>query len=151
MFSIPFTLHSALQNVKLESNKVKVIASFNTDARDIDFTPTNDILLATGNSRLGQIKAWSNKVTDSVYCEDTCRVWRVHVTKYCRVIVNSDEVVVIIDIVGNHLTRYEKDKNNRHIFSYITFITSTINGNIFVADKYDRKVCDQKHRYHQYL
>lgn len=132
-----FTSYTALQNVKLVGDKVKVISSFNLWVFGIAVTPNNNILLATEEPRLKQIKAASNKVTDSVYCTKRSNIARVHVTKDCRVIVGGDKVVVVMDTDGKHLSRYERDKNNRPIFDgSIWSITSTINGNIFVAQTY---------------
>ncbi|VDI34518.1 Hypothetical predicted protein [Mytilus galloprovincialis] len=137
----PFTSPSALQNVKLVGDKVKVISSFNINVFGVAVTPSNDILLATFQPRLKQIKAGSKKLTDSIYCEDMSNLAIVHVTKDDRVIVSVDNAVVVMDTDGNHLTRYEKDENNKQVFSHFaTSINSTINGNIFVAGYYDRKV-----------
>lgn len=60
-------------------------------------------------------------------------------TKDRRVIVEADFVVVVMDTDGTHLTRYEKDDDNEPLFRrIITYITSTNDGNIFVAG--DNKV-----------
>ncbi|XP_071150234.1 uncharacterized protein [Mytilus edulis] len=133
----PFTSPSALQNVKLVGDKIKFISSFNMRVYDIAVTPTNDILLATGMAggpRLKQIKAGSNKVSDSIYFVELSYIKSVHVTKDGRVIVGGGNVVAVMDKDGKHLTRYERDKNNKLIFDgTIWSITSTINGNIFVV------------------
>ncbi|XP_071136379.1 tripartite motif-containing protein 2-like [Mytilus edulis] len=132
-----FTSHTALQNVKLVGDKVKVISSFNIEVCDIAVSPTNDILLATGEKILKQIKAGSNKVSDSVYFVELSYIKSVHVTKDGRVIVGRNKVVIVMDTDGNHLTRYMEDKNNKPIFDgNIWCITSTLNGNIFVAKPY---------------
>ncbi|XP_071136376.1 uncharacterized protein [Mytilus edulis] len=135
-----FKSYTALQNVKLVGDKVKVISRLNIEVFDIAVSPTNDILLATGGRRLKQIKTGSNKVTDSIYCEDIhdlSGLCSVHVTKDGRVIVGGDNVVVVMDTDGKHLTRYEEDENNQQIFdATIWSITSTLNGNIFVAQPY---------------
>ncbi|XP_076079193.1 uncharacterized protein LOC143049448 [Mytilus galloprovincialis] len=137
----PFKSHTALQNVKLVGDKVKVISSFNIEVCDIAVTPTNDILLATGGGRLKQIKAGSNKVTESVYYSNIPDLRRVHVTKDGRVIVNVSKMVKVMDTDGKHLRWYSKDENNPLIFRHtITSITSTNNGYIFVAVYYDRQV-----------
>ncbi|XP_063404742.1 uncharacterized protein LOC134688200 [Mytilus trossulus] len=135
-----FTSYTALQNVKLVGDKVKVISSFNLLVWDVAVTPNNDILLATGitvESRLKQIKAGSNKVTDSIYFVELSYIKSVHVTKDGRVIVGGDNVVVVMDTDGKHLTRYEKDEYKKLIFDgNILSITSTLNGNMFVAQPY---------------
>ncbi|XP_071136378.1 uncharacterized protein [Mytilus edulis] len=130
----PFTSHTALQKVKLVGDKMKVISSFNMRVYDIAVTPSNDILLATGELGLKQVKAGSNKVIYSTYCEELTNLKRVHVTKDGRVIVGGYAWVDVIDTDGSHLTRYIRDKNNRPIFERnIWSITSTLNGNIFVV------------------
>ncbi|VDI27443.1 Hypothetical predicted protein [Mytilus galloprovincialis] len=132
-----FTSYTALQNVKLVGDKVKVISSFNIEVYDIAVTPSNDILLAIEGSRLKQIKAESNKVSDSVYFVELSYITSVHVTKDGRVIVGGGKVVVVMDKDGKYLTRYEEDENKKLIFDgTIWSITSTLNGNIFVAQPY---------------
>lgn len=137
-----FITYDALQNVKLVGDKAKVKSSFNLSIFDIAVTPNNDILLVTEEPKLKQIKAGSNKVTDSIYCmEKSFKYKSVHVTKVGKVIVGGDSVVVVMDTDGRHLTRYEKDENNKIIFPYeISCLTSTTNGNIFAACTSDTKV-----------
>lgn len=128
-----FGSYKALQSGKLVGDKFTIRNSFNLIVSDIAFTPCNDILLATSESRLKQIKAGSIYVTDSVYCEELSGLCSVHVTNEGRVIVGGITLIVVMDTNGNHLKRYEKDKNNESIFDgLICSITSTVNGNIFV-------------------
>ncbi|XP_063404732.1 uncharacterized protein LOC134688192 [Mytilus trossulus] len=132
-----FTSYTALQNVKLVGDKVKVLSSFNIEVYDIAVTPSNDILLAIEGSRLKQIKAGSNKVSDSVYFVELSYITSVHVTKDGRVIVGGGKVIVVMDTDVKYLARYEEDENKKPIFDgTIWSTTSTLNGNIFVAQPY---------------
>ncbi|XP_071136374.1 uncharacterized protein [Mytilus edulis] len=117
----PFTSHTALQNIKLVGDKLKIISGFNLLIWDVAVTPNNDILLATGEQRLKQIKAGSNKVSDSVYFVELSYIKSVHATKDGLVIVGGDNVVVVMDTDGKHLA-------------------STLNDNIFVTDPNPRVV-----------
>lgn len=78
-------------------------------------------------------------MTDSVYCAELNGPCILHVTKDGRVIVSDFNVIVVMDTDGTHLIRYEEDKN-QELFSEKTSITSTINGNMFVADYNGSKV-----------
>lgn len=87
----PITSHTALQSIKLVGDKLRIISSYKMDVWDIAVTPTNDILLATSEPGLKQIEARSNKVTDSVYCEDINNLSSVHVTKDGKVVVGGQK------------------------------------------------------------
>ncbi|XP_063447086.1 uncharacterized protein LOC134726605 [Mytilus trossulus] len=134
----PLTLPTALQNFKLKGDKVKVKSSFNIDVSDIAVSPNNDLLLAIQEPRLKQIKAGSRKITDSVFCAESSNLFSVHVTKDGTVIAGGTKIVIVMDTEGNHLTRYENDKNNTPLFEgTIWSITSTLYGNIFVIEFID--------------
>ncbi|CAC5392163.1 unnamed protein product [Mytilus coruscus] len=131
----PFASNKALQNVKLEGDKVKIISSFNMKVLDIAVTPTNDILLATREPRLKQIKAGSNKVTDSIYCTELPNINSVHVTKRWQSDSQYDRKVVvfrntdIINIYRGHPTV----NSDRRKFSPTSVVTTPMD-NVIVAD-----------------
>lgn len=107
------------------------------DVWDTAVTPTNDILLATSEPGLKQIEARSNKVTDSVYCEDINNLSSVHETKDGKVVVGGQKWVTAMDTGGNYLTIYKNDMNNKRLFDgAIRSITSTRNGEIFVVQNF---------------
>lgn len=131
---------TSLQNAQLLRDKVKVISCFNMVILGIAVTPTNDILMATGTPSLVQIKAGSNKVSESIYCEDMSRdIWSVHVSKDGRVIMGGGRFVVVMDTYGSYLTRYENDKIKKPNFKgqFVHSITSTSNGNIFIIEYFN--------------
>ncbi|CAG2226306.1 unnamed protein product [Mytilus edulis] len=140
----PFTYvthATALQKVIVEDDKLKVISSFNVAVLDVAVTPTNDLLLATGESRLKQISQGSSKIIDSRYCADYAKLERVHVDASGLVVVTGEApspykvVVLIMNTDGSVVTVFDNDKNNKPIIdSYSQSITSTTNGNIFVVD-----------------
>ncbi|VDI41650.1 Hypothetical predicted protein [Mytilus galloprovincialis] len=112
---------------------MKVISSFNIVVKDIAVTPNNDILLATGESRLKQIRTGTNEVTDSIYCVESSELCSVYVEENGRVIVGGYEVVVTMNNKGVHCKRYDYDEDSEPLTkSYIRALTSTGNGNIFV-------------------
>ncbi|VDI23046.1 Hypothetical predicted protein [Mytilus galloprovincialis] len=134
---------TSLQNVQLLRDKVTVISRFNMVILGIAVTPSNDILMATGKPRLMQIKAGSNRVSESVYCEDMSRyIQCVHASKDGRVIMGGGKFVVVMDTCGKYLTRYENDKNKKPIFKgpLVCSITSTSNGNIFIIEYFHEGV-----------
>lgn len=146
----PFTYvthATALQKVIVEDDKLKVISSFNVAVLEVAVTSTNDLLLATGESRLKQISQRSSKIIDSKYCADFAKLERVHVGASGRVVVAGEApspykvVVIVMNIDGSVATVFDNDKNNKPIIdSYPQSITSTTNGNIFVVDGSKRVV-----------
>lgn len=133
----PFTKSTALQKVKLVDNKLKVISSFNMWVYDIAVSSSGDLLLATMEPRLKQIKAGSSKVTDSLYCVISSKLRSVHVMKNGRVIVGGYRAIDILDKNGLHLKRHELDKNGQPLFNgNIISLTSTNFGNIFMVEGY---------------
>lgn len=130
-------IHTALQCSKV-GETMNVISSFNMVVKDIAVTPNNDLLLATGKSRLKQIRAGTSEVTDSIYCVESSKLCSVYVEENGRVIVGGYEVVVTMHTKGNHCKRYDYDEDSKPLVkSYIRAITSTGNGNIFVIDGSD--------------
>lgn len=139
----PFSKPTALQKVKVEEQKLRVISTFNIDVWDIAITHCNDLLMATREPKLKQIITSCNKVTESTYevHADSFLISCVHVTKNGRVIIAAHkkdpehrEIVGVMDTDGSRLTWHENDKNQKPLFEWPMSITSTINENIFIAD-----------------
>lgn len=140
MFAKPTALQKIELLEKLEKN-MKVTKEFDFKVFDIALTSTNDLLLATGKSKLKQISDLDQVCKDSAYNAETLRIQCVHVAEDGRVIVGGDhccsDVIKSIQIMnkdGKKLTTYEFDKKNEIIFKNPKRITSTSNGNIFVLD-----------------
>ncbi|XP_063425364.1 uncharacterized protein LOC134708647 [Mytilus trossulus] len=139
----PFSKPTALQKVKVETQKLKVISTFNIGVWDIAITNTNDLLMATRESKLKQIINSCNRVSESTYevHADSFIISCVHVTKNGKVIIGANkkdpehrEIIGVMDTDGSRLTWHENDKNQKPLFEYPMSITSTTNENIFVAD-----------------
>lgn len=139
-----FAKPTALQKVELQEKNLNVTVNFDITVSDIAVTSTNDLLLASGDSKLKQITYSDQQcdVKDSVYGLETLRIQCVHVTKDDNVIVGGahrcSEVIKSVHIMdkdGNELRTYQFDKNDAFIFKNPMRITSTSNGNIFVLDK----------------
>lgn len=138
-----FSKPTALQKVKIEEQKLKVISSFNIDVCDIAITHTNDLLMATREPKLKQIITSVSKVSESTYevHADSFLISCVHVTKNGKVIIAANkkdpehrEIIGVMDTDGSRLTLHENDKNQKPLFEWPMSITSTTNENIFIAD-----------------
>lgn len=132
----------SLQKLSILGNQFNIIDSFAKEITDIAVTSNNDILLATVGQTLHEIKAGFTRVTSSKYVvKNMGDQMKVHETKGGRVMISGMHFVEVLNKDGKCLNRYHRDVKGDDIFSYnITSITSTIEGNIFVASKLDRKV-----------
>ncbi|XP_071153823.1 uncharacterized protein [Mytilus edulis] len=139
----PFSKPTALQKVKVEEQKLKVLSTFNIDVWDIAITHTNDLLMATRETKLKQIITSVNKVSESTYelHADSFLISCVHVTKNGKVIIAANkkdpehrEIIGVMDTDGSRLTWHENDKNQKPLFEWPMSINSTSNENIFIAD-----------------
>ena len=129
-----------LQKVELQGNKLRVISNFSIKVYGMASLQSNDVLLSTKGSRLKQLNIITGNLTDTVYdlkhLVPTC----IHITSGNKVIVggNDDKLerraVFVMNEKGDHKNVYENDQYNQPIFNYPRCITSTINGNIHVAD-----------------
>lgn len=130
-----------LLKVKPMESNLKVEASFNMEVYDMAVTSTNDLLLCLKGPRLKLIKGYTGQLIDSAYCVDpSLQPTAVHLTIDDKIIVgawsgpNGKKVVIVMKKNGDHETVHKNDGNNKPIFRYPRSITTTYNGNIFVAD-----------------
>ncbi|XP_076075705.1 uncharacterized protein LOC143046427 [Mytilus galloprovincialis] len=134
-----------LRKVKLEGNSLTTVLTIITTLRGIAVTHNNDLLISDATSKLKLINGKTGKVSDSKYSVDQLLIMSVHITSDDKVIVaamspgkvfpvTGRRVVIVMDQKGNHLTVHEQDKQKQRIFSYPKRITTTSNGNIFVAN-----------------
>ena len=139
----PFSKSTALQKVKVEEHKLKIISTFDIDTWDIAITHNNDLLMATQELKLRQIISSCNKVSESIYNghADSFLISCVHVTRNGNVIIAGNkkvpehrEIIVVMDSDGSRLSWHEKDKNKKSLFERPMSLTSTNNGSIFIAD-----------------
>ncbi|XP_071171176.1 uncharacterized protein [Mytilus edulis] len=144
-------IDKVLQTVKPGGTKLNILSSFNIPVYGtcIAVTQSNNLLIATGESRLKQISN-TGTLTDSVYNVSTFIPTGVHITSDNKVLVvgvNSDypkpgrRVVILMNQNGDHERVYEHDQHKQPIFTYPRRITSTSNGNIHVVDKVSGDRC----------
>ncbi|XP_063447180.1 uncharacterized protein LOC134726694 [Mytilus trossulus] len=129
-----------LQKVKLQGNKLRVMSNFSIKVYGMAALQSNDILLSTKESRLKQLNIVTGNLTDSVYdlkhLSPTC----IHITTCNEAIVGGNDdilgrsAVFVMNEKGDYENVYENDQHDQPIFNYPRCITSTINGNIHVAD-----------------
>ncbi|VDI63348.1 Hypothetical predicted protein [Mytilus galloprovincialis] len=135
-----FSSHTGLQKVKCERNKLKVISSFNIEVFGIAITPGNDLLVASDEPILKQIKSGTNKVVETVYNVDPYQPWSIYVTSKNKVIVGGKNyaedkgIVIVMDQDGNHEKMYGEDQTKGISFAIPWKITATNNDHIFVID-----------------
>ncbi|XP_071133011.1 uncharacterized protein [Mytilus edulis] len=137
-----FSSHKALQKVKCEGNKLKVISSFNIQVYGIAITPDNDLLIATDGQFLKKIKSGTNKILDTVYDLKTYHPGTIYVTRNNKIIVGvvvteTKCMVLVMDQKGNHEKVYGEGQTGSISFRYTFKITSTNDGHIFVIDQLD--------------
>lgn len=137
---------SVVQKIKPDGDNLSTISTWETTIRGIAVTVNGDVLIADATPRLKLISETSGKVTDSKYGVEPLNIMSVHVTNNNKIVVGAisndrvsssltgRRVVIVIDQYGKQETMYEHDKNKQRLFSYPKSITSTINGNIIVAD-----------------
>ncbi|XP_076078798.1 uncharacterized protein LOC143048815 [Mytilus galloprovincialis] len=137
-----------IQRIKFEETSVQVIANFNIKIFGIAVSPSGDILVSTGNTRLKVLNIKTGEITNSVYKVNPLFSCNIHVTKDNKVIIGAKSlgpafpaterrVVIAMDRQGKILKDHEHDSNNKPFFTYPDSITSTSNGNIFVVDWLD--------------
>ncbi|VDI22914.1 Hypothetical predicted protein [Mytilus galloprovincialis] len=117
------------------------ISSLNIKVYGMALTDDNDILLATGKSRIQQLSTNTGKITDTVYDISPLISTTVHVTSNNKVIIGAvnSEVqykVIVMNTKGEYETVYGHNHHNQPMFNYPQSITSTDNGNIHVVDYY---------------
>ncbi|XP_076101149.1 uncharacterized protein LOC143070934 [Mytilus galloprovincialis] len=132
-------IDEVVQKLKPEGTKLKTISTLNMDVYDIAITASDDLLLATKESRLQMISSTTGKVKDSVYDINPFSPTTIYVTSGGQVIVGGyhkegRRAVFVINKKGDHEAVYEHDQHNQPIFDNPFKITTTINGNIHVAD-----------------
>lgn len=155
-----FATSKALQKVKLEGNKMKVIDGFNIEVKETTISPFNDLLIVSNTSRLKQVIHGSGKISDSKYCVEPLVPLCVHFTTDNKVLIGAVEdvfvdfynmnvpnlfnlsgrrAIFIMDIDGNHLNVIESDDVNKPLFIYPRHITTCID-TIFCVDLFDKAV-----------
>lgn len=104
---------------------------------------TTDFFLANRTPRLKVFNQTTGKVTSSRYQVGSLAVIAVHKTHDDKVIlgaINSEKqdtvrrVVVMFNWNGKKLKKWEYDKNKHRMFWNPRLISSSLNGNIFIAD-----------------
>lgn len=139
---------NTVQHIKTEKNKIDVISRFSMIVWDMAITSTNAILVSDGGTLLKWMNAGTGQITHTIYDIAPLTTCRIHITKDNRVIIGAipagkifpargKRVVIVMDLSGNHLTKFEYDKNNKPLFTYPYRITTTSQGNICVVDKLD--------------
>jgi predicted Fe-Mo cluster-binding NifX family protein len=134
-----------LQHVKIEGNRLKVIASVNLKIFGMAVSPTNNVILVTNGATLKQINA-SGTPEDSKYSIHPLEQTSLHITSDGKMLiggmnkgpafpVTGRRVVIMMDKEGVNEIIMDFDKNGKPLFSYPFDITSTRNGNIFVVDR----------------
>ncbi|XP_071146901.1 uncharacterized protein [Mytilus edulis] len=157
-------IRSKLQHVKLRENRTEVITSLNTQIYGMAKTHSNNILVATGETKLKLINTMTGEINDSRYDVKPLYPTSIHVTSDHRVIIGAwsggdafpatgRRVVVVMDQEGKQLKEYEHDNHKKQLFSLLRFLTSTStkrlftypvcvtctsNGNICVVDWLDK-------------
>ncbi|VDI53788.1 Hypothetical predicted protein [Mytilus galloprovincialis] len=132
-------LDAVLQKVKPEGTRLKTISTFNITVFGMAITPSDDLLVSTGKSRLQMMRSATGKVKDSVYDINPFLAIAVHVTNGGQVMVGGyhkegRRAVFVINKKGDHEAVYEHDQHNQPIFDYPYKITTISNGNIHVAN-----------------
>ncbi|XP_063431661.1 uncharacterized protein LOC134714351 [Mytilus trossulus] len=133
-------LDAQLMKVTPEGSNLR-ICSLNIKVYGMALTDDNDILLATGKSRIQQLSTITGKITDTVYNISPLISTTVHVTSNNKVIIGvvSSDVqykVIVMNNKGEYETVYGHDQHNQPIFNYPQSISSTGNGNIHEVDYY---------------
>ncbi|XP_052100327.1 uncharacterized protein LOC127734476 [Mytilus californianus] len=132
--------YQILQKVKPEGDKLNILFQFNFPIYGIALTASNNLLLATGKSRLQQICCITGKLTDSIYEVQQFSPSAIHVTSEDKVIIGGKrkktgrKALLVMNANGQEETVYELDQENRPLFTYPRKITDTRNGNIHVID-----------------
>lgn len=103
-------------------------------------------MVSTGESRLKLIDSKTNEITDSVFDVTPLLTRGIHISKDQKVVIsarspgpafpaNGRRIVIVMDQAGNHLIEYEKDSNNKRLFTVPLIINITNYGNICVVDR----------------
>ncbi|CAG2230203.1 unnamed protein product [Mytilus edulis] len=139
------TTQKNVQKLKTDGDSLATVLTIKTEIRGIVVTSDGDILLADATPRLKRINGANGKIQDSEYSVEPLQIMSLHVKKDRNIIVGAmspgavipvtgKRVVIVMDKDGKHEFVYEYDNNKKRIMTYPRSITSTINGNIFVAD-----------------
>ncbi|XP_063435863.1 uncharacterized protein LOC134716785 [Mytilus trossulus] len=138
-------INSALDNnvVKAEpkEKKLDVVSTLNLAVYGMAISPSNDLLLSVGKSRLQQLNISTGELSDTVYNVKPLASTIIHITSNNKVIVGGvndklgRKAVFVMNEKGDHETVYEHDQHNQPILTYPRSITSTSTGNIHVVDR----------------
>ncbi|CAC5425935.1 unnamed protein product [Mytilus coruscus] len=138
-------INSALDNcvVKAEpkGKQLNVLSTLNLAVYGMAISPSNNLLLSVGKSRLQQLSISTSKLSDTVYNVKPLASTIIHITSSNKVIVGGvneklgRRAVFVMNEKGDHETVYEYDQHNQPIFTYPRSITSISTGNIHVVDR----------------
>ncbi|CAG2237167.1 unnamed protein product [Mytilus edulis] len=136
-----------LHKVRPEENKLKTLCELDVRIIDIATTPSDTIILVTDDVKLKEIDQ-SDKVIDSKYNVESYLLFMfkptcIHFTKRNTIAIGGRTsskdraAVILMDINGKFVAKYESDETSRPIFTNPLRITSTSNGNLWVIDAED--------------
>ncbi|VDI77862.1 Hypothetical predicted protein [Mytilus galloprovincialis] len=136
-----------LQKVKIEGSSLKIIDQIDIEILCMAYTQSKDLLLvAKESSVVKQINDQTGEITDSKYKVEDLEISAIHINLDGKVTVGAyngeisfpakgRRAVIVMNRSGRHETTYEHDgRQGNPLFTLISNITRTKNGNIYVVD-----------------
>lgn len=137
-----------LQNVKIQSNSLKIVSSIKVKISDMATTSSgNYLLICTDNSNLKIVSYVTEEVKDSIYNVAPLVPIAVHLNSDKKVVVGARDSgeyyqysgtgprqVIVIEQTGKQEKAFQYDDCNKPIFTYPCRITSNRKNDIAVVD-----------------
>ncbi|VDI51645.1 P2X purinoceptor 4 [Mytilus galloprovincialis] len=143
-------VNGLLQHVKLETDNVNLLSSFNSKVFGL-VDISSCILLSTEETRLKKIDRGSSDIGDSVYSIAPLIARDVHVTKDEKVVITArspgkafsakGRSVVLVNQPGKRFVKFDLFEYERYpkpLFTLPVRVASTSNGNICVVDTLEK-------------